>query len=156
MVANERIRPNDSHAQRKSQAFHALACGTTVFLWRQTTHAVFFFNHNAIGERVSAKFVKLKIVSPAAMAKVAIDRASIVFGKKNREIFITNREIGRLSLFYQNRETWKLCNYIIYIYTESESFYSVLLQTQETSAKTYLVAVAEATWKKNIYMNVCM
>ena len=40
--------------------------------------------------------------------------------------------------------------------SESESFYSVLLQTQETSAKTYLVAVAEATWKKNIYMNVCM
>ena len=32
--------------------------------------------------------------------------------------------------------------------SESESFYSVLLQTQETSAKTYLVAVAEATWKK--------
>ena len=31
--------------------------------------------------------------------------------------------------------------------SESESFYSVLLQTQETSAKTYLVAVAEATWK---------
>ena len=30
--------------------------------------------------------------------------------------------------------------------SESESFYSVLLQ--ETSAKTYLVAVAEATWKK--------
>ena len=42
--------------------------------------------------------------------------------------------------------------------SESESFYSVLLQTQETSAKTiiyYLVAVAEATWKK-VYMNVCM
>ena len=50
------------------------------------------------------------------MAKLAIDRASIVFGKKNREIFIPNREIGRFSLFYQksgdlpkNRETWKLC-----------------------------------------------
>ena len=50
------------------------------------------------------------------MAKLAIDRASIVFGKKNREIFFPNREIGRFSLFYQksgdlpkNRETWKLC-----------------------------------------------
>ena len=32
---------------------------------------------------------------------------------------------------------------------ESESFYSVLLQTQETSTKTYLVAVAEATWKNS-------
>ena len=29
-IANERIRPNDGHAQRKSQASHALACGTTV------------------------------------------------------------------------------------------------------------------------------
>ena len=39
--------------------------------------------------------------------------------------------------------------------SESESLYSVLLQTQETSAKTYLVAVAEATWKK-IDIHVCM
>ena len=49
----------------------------------------------------------LKIDSPAAMAKLAIDRASIVFGKKSgdfhsksgeREIFIffiKNREISR-------------------------------------------------------------
>ena len=79
-------------------------------------HAVFFSNHNAIGERFKKKIAKLKIDSPAAMAKLAIDRASIVFGQKNREIFIPNREIGRLSLFYQksgdlpkNRETWKLC-----------------------------------------------
>ena len=43
----------------------------------------------------------LKIDSPAAMAKLAIDRASIVFGKKHREIIIPNREIGRFSLFYQ-------------------------------------------------------
>ena len=50
------------------------------------------------------------------MAKLVIDRASIFFGKKNREIFIPNREIGIFSLFYQksgglpkNRETWKLC-----------------------------------------------
>ena len=50
------------------------------------------------------------------MAKLAIDRASIVFGKKNREIFIPNREIGRFSLYYlksgdlpKNRETWQLC-----------------------------------------------
>ena len=58
----------------------------------------------------------MTIVSPAAMAKLAIDRASIVSCKKNREIFIPNREIGRFSLFHQksgdlpqNRETWKLC-----------------------------------------------
>ena len=30
--------------------------------------------------------------------------------------------------------------------SESESLYSILLQTHDTSAKTYLVAVAEATW----------
>ena len=57
------------------------------------------------------------------MAKLAIDRASIVFGngKKNREIFIPNREIGRFSLFYQksgdlpkNRETWKLCIFLLF------------------------------------------
>ena len=35
------------------------------------------------------------------MAKRAIDRASIVFGKKNREILIPNREIGRFPLFDQ-------------------------------------------------------
>ena len=34
--------------------------------------------------------------------------------------------------------------------SESESFYLVLLQTQETSAKTYLVAVAEATFHPNL------
>ena len=62
---------------------------------------------------------ELKIDSPAAMAKLAIDRASIVFGKKNREAFIPNREIGRFSLFYQksgdlpkNREIWKLCHMV--------------------------------------------
>ena len=64
---------------------------------------------------MASKFAKLKIVSPDAMAKLATDRASIVSCKKNREIFIPNREIGRFSLFYQksgdlpkNRETWKL------------------------------------------------
>ena len=30
LVANERIRPSDIHAQRKGQASHALACGTRV------------------------------------------------------------------------------------------------------------------------------
>ena len=39
--------------------------------------------------------------------------------------------------------------------SESESFYSVILQTQETSAKTYMVAVAEATWTKK-YLHECM
>ena len=58
------------------------------------------------------------------MAKLAIDRASIVSCKKNREIFIPNREIGRFSLFYQksgdlpqNRETWKLWDYTERIYS---------------------------------------
>ena len=35
--------------------------------------------------------------------------------------------------------------------TESETFYSVLFQTQETSAKTIMVAIAaaaQATWKR--------
>ena len=51
------------------------------------------------------------------MAKLAIDSASLQYLVINREIFIPNREIGRLSLFYQksgdlpqNRETWKLCD----------------------------------------------
>ena len=65
----------------RSQNPGALACGTTVSgrIW-------------------------LKIDSPAAMAKLAIDRASIVFGKKSgdfhsksgdREIFIILSKIGR-------------------------------------------------------------
>ena len=48
-VANERIRPNDGHVQRKSQASHALACGTTVSrrIWRlpgaaNHTRCIFF------------------------------------------------------------------------------------------------------------------
>ena len=100
----------------RSQNPGSLACGTTVSrrIWRlpgaANTHAVFFQS-----QRNLRKFAKLTIDSPAAMAKLAIDRGSIVFGNKNREIFIPNREIGRFSLFYQksgdlpkNRETWKL------------------------------------------------
>ena len=50
------------------------------------------------------KFAKLTIDSPAAIRKLAIDRASIVFGKKSgdfnsksgdREIFIILSKIGR-------------------------------------------------------------
>ena len=67
-------------------------------------HAVFFFNHNAIGERVSAKFVKLKIVSPAAMAKVAIDHASIVFGKKIGRFSFQIGRSGDFNYFIKNRE----------------------------------------------------
>ena len=71
-----------------------------------------FFNHNAAGERFYTKFAKLKIVSPVAMTKLAIDRASIVSCKKSgdfhsksgdfhsksgdREIFIILSKIGRL------------------------------------------------------------
>ena len=100
----------------RSQNPGSLACGTTVSRrkWRlpgaANTHAVFFQS-----QRNLRKFAKLTIDSPAAMAKLAIDPGSIVFGNKNREIFIPNREIGRFSLFYQksgdlpkNRETWKL------------------------------------------------
>ena len=67
----------------RSQNPGALACGTTVFptnmasSWGGNTHPV-FFNHNAICERFLTKFAKLTIDSPAAMAKLAIDRASIV------------------------------------------------------------------------------
>ena len=60
-------------------------------------------------------FDKLKVVSPTAMAKLATDSASLESLVIHREIFIPNREIGRLSLPYQksgdlppNRETWKL------------------------------------------------
>ena len=44
---------------------------------------------------------QLKIVSPTAIAKLAIDSASLESIVLNREIFIPNREIGRFSLFYQ-------------------------------------------------------
>ena len=57
LVANERIRHNDGHAQRKSQALVGLGVGPVcpdefygVFLGRKTAHAVFLVNHNAIGE----------------------------------------------------------------------------------------------------------
>ena len=126
-VANERIRPNDGHAQRKSHASHALACGTTVSrrIWSLPGAAnhtrCIFFNHNAITAKGFKHNRQTKIVSPAVMAKLAFDRASIVSCKKNREIFIPNREIGRFSLFYQksgdlpqNRETWKLCETVFF------------------------------------------
>ena len=57
-------------------------------------HAVFFFQSQRIWRKV---LNKLKINSPTAMAKLPIDRASIVFGNKSgdfdsksgdREIFI--------------------------------------------------------------------
>ena len=50
------------------------------------------------------------------MAKLAIDRASIIFGKKIGRFSFQIGEIWRFSLFDQksgdlpkNRETWKLC-----------------------------------------------
>ena len=72
-----------------------------------------FFNHNAIGEGFYTQFAKLKIVSPTAMAKLAIDSDSLESLVINREIGIPNREIGRFLIFYQKsedlpRETWKL------------------------------------------------
>ena len=82
----------------------------------QTTRAVFLFNHNAIGEGFYTKFAKPKVVSPTAMAKLAIDSGRLEYLVINREICIPNREIGRFSLFYQksgdlppNWETGKLC-----------------------------------------------
>ena len=94
----------------RSQNPSALACGPLcpdeygVFLGSANTHAVFFSHHNAICERFKQKFAKLTIDSPVAMAKLAIDRASIVFGKKLGDFhsksgdfhyFIQNREISR-------------------------------------------------------------
>ena len=87
--------------------------------WRRghKPHALYMFNYNAIGEGFYIKFAKPKIVSPTAMAKLAIDsdRVGLESPVINREICIPNREIGRFSLFYQksgdlpqNRETWKL------------------------------------------------
>ena len=87
----------------------ALACGPLcpdeygVFLGSANTHAVFFPSQRNL-RKVLKKFAKLTIDSPVAMAKLAIDRASIVFGKKSgdfhsksgdREIFIILSKIGR-------------------------------------------------------------
>ena len=88
------------------------------------------FNHNAIGEGFYIKFAKLIIVSPTAMATLAIDsdRPRLESPVINREICIPNREIGRLSLFYQkpgdlppNRETGKLCCYMFCTHYRDES-----------------------------------
>ena len=76
----------------------------SVFLGRQTTHAVFFFNHNAIGERFQTKFAKLKIVSPAAMAKLAIDRVSIATCKKIGRFSLKIGRSGDFHYFIKNRE----------------------------------------------------
>ena len=86
--------------------------------WGGKPHALYFFfqsQHN--WRKVLTKFAKPKIVSPTAMAKLAIASTSLEFLVINREIFIPKREIGRFSLFDQksgdlppNRETWKLCN----------------------------------------------
>ena len=84
--------------------------------WRRgrKPRAVFLLNHNAIGEGFYTKFAKPKIVSPTAMAKLAIDsdRLESLVKKIGRFAF----QIGRFALFYQksgdlpqNRETWKLC-----------------------------------------------
>ena len=54
-----------------------------------------------IGERFLTTFDKLKVVSPTGMAKLATDSAILEYLVINREIFISNREIGRLSLLYQ-------------------------------------------------------
>ena len=44
---------------------------------------------------LETKFAKPKIVSPIAMAKLAIANTSLEFLVINREIFIPKREIGR-------------------------------------------------------------
>ena len=57
-------------------------------------HVLFFFNHSRqIGERFITTFAKLKVVSPTAMAKLAIDSASLESLVINWEIFIPNQEI---------------------------------------------------------------
>ena len=95
----------------RSQNPGALACGTTVSrrIWRlpgvgKHTRCIFFPSQRNL-RKVLKKFAKLTIDSPVAMhAKLAIDRASIVFGKKSgdfhsksgdREIFIILSKIGR-------------------------------------------------------------
>ena len=79
--------PNDGHAiakSRRSSMWDHRVPTNMESSWGGNTHPV-FFNHNAICERFLTKFAKL---TTAAMAKLAIDRASIVFGKK----------IGRFSI----------------------------------------------------------
>ena len=56
-----------------------------------------------IGERFLTTFAKLKVVSPTAMAILAIYSAILETLVINREIFIPNREIGRLSLGGPNK-----------------------------------------------------
>ena len=119
-VANELI--NDGHEQHEREASRARhnmwdndVPTNMVSSWGDKPYMLYCFNHNAIGERFQTKFAKLKVVSPNAMAELAIDSASLESLVINPEIFIPNREIGRFSLFYQksgdlppNRETWKL------------------------------------------------
>ena len=78
-------------------------------IWRllgaANTHAVVFFSITTQLAKGLKKIAKLTIDSPAAMAKLAIDRPSIVFGKKksgdfhsksgDREVFIILSKIGR-------------------------------------------------------------
>ena len=77
LVANERI--NDGHTQRESEASQALACGTTVS--RRMWHLPGAANHTSCMFSITTQlaksfneFAKLKIVSPAAMAKLTGDR----------------------------------------------------------------------------------
>ena len=67
LVANERIRPNDGHAQRKCQASHALACGTTV----SDECGVF------LGAANQYLFQSQRNWRKVLNTKLAIDRASI-------------------------------------------------------------------------------
>ena len=108
--ANERI--NDGHAQREREAPRALQ-----HVGPRSDHDEYGV---LLGDKQQALYFSIttqlaKIVSPTAVAKLAIDSASLESLVINREIFIPNREIGRFSLFYKksgdlppNRETWKL------------------------------------------------
>ena len=65
--------------------------------WGGKPQALYFFSittHDRIGEGFYTKLAKLKIVSPTAKAKMAIDRDSLESLVLNREICIPNREIG--------------------------------------------------------------
>ena len=107
-MANERIRPNDRHAiakSRRSRHVGPLCPDEYGVFPRRQTHTLNVFQSQRNLRKVLKKIAKLTIDSPAAMAKPAIDRASIVFGKKksgdshsksgDREIFIILSKIGR-------------------------------------------------------------
>ena len=123
-------------------------CCTTVFrrIWRvpgaaNHTCSIFSITTQLLAKGFKQNSPNLKLFRLTAMAKLAMDSASLETIVINREIFIPNREIGRFSLCYQksgdlppNRETWKLCGPSIKIWRNASTFanncYRMLLQVQ--------------------------